>query len=68
MKFLITLEEDEGGVWVAECPALRGCVSQGATLEEVVGNIRDAIRETIDLRAELGMPGPIEVREVDVAA
>ena len=30
MKLLVTLDRDEDGVWVAECPAIPGCVSQGA--------------------------------------
>lgn len=34
----------EDGYWVAECPSLPGCVSQGKTKEEAVGNIREAIR------------------------
>jgi len=34
----------EDGYWVAECPSLPGCLSQGKTKEETVGNIREAIR------------------------
>ncbi len=34
----------EDGYWVAECPSLPGCVNQGKTKEEAVGNIREAIR------------------------
>lgn len=44
MKFRITVEPDEDGVFVAECPALPGCVSQGKTREEAIANIRDAIQ------------------------
>lgn len=33
----------EDGYWVAECPSLPGCVSQGATKEEAVRNIKEAI-------------------------
>jgi len=35
---------DEHGVFVAECPVLPGCVSQGKTRDEAVANIRDAIQ------------------------
>ena len=31
MRFLVTLDRDEDGVWIAECPAIPGCVSQGMT-------------------------------------
>lgn len=33
MKFFVTVERDEDGVWVAECPAIPGCVSRGSTRE-----------------------------------
>lgn len=68
MKLFVTLSQDEDRVWIAECPALRGCISQGETREEALANIRDAIRETLEVRAELGLPGPLEVHEIDVAA
>src|SRR3989442_6174773 len=44
MKFRVIIEPDEDGVFVAECPALSGCVSQGKTRDEAVANIRDAIQ------------------------
>jgi predicted RNase H-like HicB family nuclease len=43
MRFLITLDRDEDGLWIAECPAIPGCVSQGATREEAEQNVREAI-------------------------
>ena len=43
MKFRVVIEPDEDGVFVAECPSLPGCISQGATREEAVANIKDAI-------------------------
>jgi predicted RNase H-like HicB family nuclease len=43
MKFLVTLERDEAGFIVAECPALPGCLSQGRTEAEALANIREAI-------------------------
>ncbi len=47
---------DEDGVCIAGCPALQGCVSQGATRAEALDNIRDAIELVILTRAELGRP------------
>lgn len=41
--FRVVIEQDEDGAFVAECPALPGCVSQGATRSEALGNIKDAI-------------------------
>ncbi|MFM7128122.1 MAG: type II toxin-antitoxin system HicB family antitoxin, partial [bacterium] len=34
MQFAITLDRDEDGAWVAECPAIPGCVSQGKSRDE----------------------------------
>ena len=43
MKYRVYLEPDEDGVFVATCPALPGCVSQGRTRVEAIENIREAI-------------------------
>lgn len=43
MKFRIIIEQDEDGVFVAQCPTLPGCVSQGKTRQEALSNINDAI-------------------------
>jgi predicted RNase H-like HicB family nuclease len=42
MKARVVIEQDEDGAFVATCPTLPGCVSQGATREEALANIRDA--------------------------
>jgi predicted RNase H-like HicB family nuclease len=41
--FQVIVEQDEAGLFVAECPALRACYTQGATYEEVMENIKDVI-------------------------
>jgi predicted RNase H-like HicB family nuclease len=43
MKYRVTIEQDEDGVFVAEVPALPGCISQGNTRAEAVENIKEAI-------------------------
>ena len=43
MKYRVYLEQDEDGVFVASCPALPGCVSQGETRQEATENIQEAI-------------------------
>jgi predicted RNase H-like HicB family nuclease len=67
MKLLVTLEPDETGMIVAECPAIPGCVSQGATEAEALENIREAISGCIEARAANRMPLTISVREVEVS-
>ena len=67
MKFVITLFRDEDGVFIAECPSIPGCVSQGKTEQEAEANIRDAIKECLEVRAEKGMPLTVSTRQVEVA-
>ena len=55
MKYKIVIKHEEKGWYIAECPAIPGCVSQGKTLKEVKENIKDAIRgclEVLNKRAE----------------
>jgi len=68
VKLLITIFQDEDGIFVAECPAIPGCVSQGSTEAEAVESVRQAIRECLEVRAERGMPLTMQTREVEVPA
>jgi len=68
MRFNVTLDRDEDGVWIAECPSIPGCVSQGKTKQEAVENIKDAISLCLEVRAEKGLPLTIETHQVEVAA
>ena len=43
MKYRVYLEPDEDGIFIATCPALPGCVSEGRTRAEAKENIREAI-------------------------
>jgi predicted RNase H-like HicB family nuclease len=54
-------------MYIAECPAIPGCVSQGKTEAEAELNVRDAIRECLAVRAEKGMPLTVATRMVEVA-
>jgi predicted RNase H-like HicB family nuclease len=67
MRLIVTLERDETGMLVAECPAIPGCISQGRTEEEAMRNIEEAIRGCLEARAANGMPLTVAVREVEVA-
>ncbi len=62
MKFIVTIDRDEDGVFVAECPSIPGCISQGRTEEEALTNIQDAITQCLEVRAERGMPLTVAVR------
>ncbi len=68
MRFLVTVEKDEAGYYVVECPALPGCVSQGKSRDEALANIREAILASLETRKAEGLPTALEVTEVEVAA
>ncbi|MBZ5583334.1 MAG: type II toxin-antitoxin system HicB family antitoxin [Acidobacteriia bacterium] len=64
MKYPVALVPTDEGFSVS-CPGLPGCWSQGATEEEALANIRDAIREYLEVARDLA--GAAYLREVDVA-
>jgi predicted RNase H-like HicB family nuclease len=68
MIFNVTIDRDEDGVWVVECPSIPGCVSQGRTKDEALENIREAIALCLEVRAENGLPLTIETRQIEVTA
>ena len=65
MKYRVALHKSEEGYSVS-VPGLPGCCSQGATEKEALENIADAIREYLEVAAELAQDA--EVREVEVSA
>lgn len=67
MRITVTIDRDEDGVWIVECPSIPGCVSQGATKDEALVNIREAIALCMEVRAEQGLPLTIETQQVEVA-
>ena len=67
MKLTVTIDRDEDGVWIVECPSIPGCVSQGDTKQDALTNIWEAIEMCLEVRAELGVPLTVETRQVEVA-
>jgi predicted RNase H-like HicB family nuclease len=70
MKFRIIIEQDEDGNYVAQCPALPGCISEGKNREETLTNIKDAICGYLASLKKHGEPIPpsIEEETVEVSA
>ncbi len=54
MKLVVTLDRDETGMIVVECPSIPGCISQGKTEAEALANIREAIQACMEGRATTG--------------
>jgi predicted RNase H-like HicB family nuclease len=66
VKFQVTIDRDEDGIWVVECPSIPGCVSQGETKEAALENVKEAIGLCLEVRAERGLPLTIETRQIEV--
>jgi len=63
MKYRVVIEPDEDGAFVAECPALPGCISQGKTRDEAIANIKDAIEGYLASLRKHGEPIPPPITE-----
>lgn len=63
MKYRILVEQDEDGIFVAECPELPGCISQGKTRIEVLSNIKDAIKGYLESLKKHNEPIPLPISE-----
>jgi len=68
MNFKVIIEPDmESGGYVAYCPTLRGCVSEGETIDEALGNIKKAMKGyLLVLEEELGKKKDAKVYEVAI--
>lgn len=63
MKYRVILEQDEDGVFVAEVPALPGCISQGPTRVEALKNVQEAIKAYLESLKGHGEPIPPSINE-----
>jgi predicted RNase H-like HicB family nuclease len=54
----VILHPGEDSYWVAKCPSLPPCISQGKTREEAIENIREAIQLYLEVLQEEGRPIP----------
>jgi predicted RNase H-like HicB family nuclease len=63
MKYRVLIEEDEDGGFVADVPALPGCVSEGDTREEALANVREAVAAYLESLEGRGDPIPPPISE-----
>lgn len=70
-NFPVIIEKDEEGFFVADCPEIQGCHTQGKTLEESITNIRDAIKLNLRIskedRQEIPRMQPVSLTSLEVA-
>jgi predicted RNase H-like HicB family nuclease len=63
MKYRVIIEQDEDGMYIAECPSLPGCISQGRTREEALKNIKEAIEGYLESLEKHNEPIPPSIEE-----
>jgi len=66
MKFQVVIEKDETGYYVAEVPALPGCLTQGKTIDEVKANIKEAIEGWLEVMNEKAKKSHAQTIEIAV--
>lgn len=70
-NFPVIIEKDEDGLFVADCPDLQGCHSQGKTLEEAITNIRDVIKLHLKIlkedKQDIPRLEPVSMTSLEVA-
>lgn len=69
-RFSVVIEKDREG-YFAFCPELQGCYTQGATYEEVLESIKDAIRlhveDRLEAKEEIPQPESVSLTSLEVA-
>ena len=63
MKYRVLIEQDEDGIFIAECPSSPGCISQGKTRKEALDNIQDAIKGYLESLKKHNEPIPPSIDE-----
>jgi len=63
MRYRVLIEQDEDGAYVAEVPALPGCISEGRTRSEAIENVREAIAAYVESLKAHGEPVPPPITE-----
>ena len=64
---VLTRPDEVDGGFIAECPEIPGCMSEGKTEEEALANLHEAIALCLEVRREQGLPLTVPLREVEVA-
>ena len=71
LRYTVILEHEEDGGYHAFVPALKGCHSQGDTMDEALANIREAIEAYLESMKGMGEPAPVEdivITPIEIAA
>lgn len=66
MKYRVIIEQDEDGMYVARVPDLPGCATEGKTREELMKNVKEAIRAYLEALKKNGNPVPVDTVQISV--
>jgi predicted RNase H-like HicB family nuclease len=66
MLLSIEIFQDEDDMFIATCPSIPGCVSQGKTETEAISNIKKAIKECLAVRKDMGLPLTVKAQHIEV--
>ena len=64
--FTVLIEKDENGVYIAEVPDLKGCYTQGSTVEEAMKNIKEVIEMCLEEQKDVPKHEFIGVQKIEV--
>ena len=65
-KFHVVIQQDEDGMYIGKVPELKGCVSQGKTIPELMKNMKEAIELCLDIQQE-DKTKFVGVKEIEIA-
>lgn len=67
-KFTVLIEKDEDGYYIASVPALKGCHTQGKTMDTLLKNVREAIELCLEVEKEIPTEQFVGVQQIEVIA
>lgn len=65
-EFYVVIEKDEDGFFVGEVPQLKGCYTQGKTLDELMTNIKDVIEMCLEDEGDGEIPESVGIHKIEI--
>lgn len=65
-NFTVVIEKDEDGFYVGSVPALKGCHTQGKTIDELMKNVKEAIELCLEVQKDVPKEEFIGVQQIKV--
>ena len=65
-EFYVVIEKDEDGYFIGEVPQLKGCYTQGKTLDELMTNIKEVIELCLEEEGDLDLPEFVGIHKIEI--